>query len=113
MDIQSLVIVFVLLIQNFKNEYLELTIPLHLIKSDCCEIIFFPRSREWKDGMCISNFKLVNYANIVNNLVAIEYDDNVLQFGQIDNKMENVWVDLHLLQEGEFIVNLTYCNLVM
>ncbi len=29
------------------------------------------------------------------------------------NKMENVWVALHLLQEGESIVNLAYYNLIM
>jgi hypothetical protein len=62
--------------------------------------------------MCVSSFKLLNYENIVNHLVAIEYGDNGLQFRRIHNKMENVWADLHLLQEGEFIVNLTYYNIV-
>lgn len=52
-------------------------------------------------------------ANSLNPIVSIEYGENGLQFGQIYNKMENVWVNLHHLQKGEYIVNLVgYYNLV-
>ncbi len=52
-------------------------------------------------------------ANSLNPIASIEYGENGLQFGQIYNKMENVWVNLHHLQKGEYIVNLVgYYNLV-
>ncbi len=41
--------------------------------------------------------ELVNYANTLNHVVAIEYGENGLQFGKVHNKMENVWVPLHPL----------------
>ncbi len=51
-------------------------------------------------------FKLVTCANSLNPTATIEYGENGLQFGQIYNKMENVWVNLHHLQKGEYVVNL-------
>ncbi len=45
-------------------------------------------------------------ANSLNPIASIEYGENGLQFGQIYNKMENVWVNLDHLQKGEYIVNL-------
>jgi hypothetical protein len=50
--------------------------------------------------------ELINCANALNQLSAIEYGENGLQFGQAHNKQKNVWADLHPLQEGEDIANL-------
>ncbi len=63
---------------------------------------------------CAYDFsKLINCANTLNHVTAIEYGENGLQFGRMHNKMENVWVTLHLLQEGEFITNLVDYNVIM
>ena len=40
-------------------------------------------------------------ANMVNQLAAIEYRPNGLQFGRAHNKQKNVWADLHPLEQGQ------------
>ena len=45
--------------------------------------------------------ELVGCANTVNQLAAIEYGHNGLQFDRAHNKQCNVWSDLHPLQPGE------------
>jgi hypothetical protein len=58
-------------------------------------------------------YELVNCADTFNHVGAIEYGENGLKFGEVHNKMENVWATLHPLQEGESIANLVDYNLVM
>jgi hypothetical protein len=50
--------------------------------------------------------ELINCANALNQLSAVEYGKNGLQFGRAHNKQKNVSADLHPLQEGEDIANL-------
>ena len=49
---------------------------------------------------------LVNTANTLNHLCAMEYGDNGLQFGRVHNKVENIWSSLHPLLDGESLTNL-------
>ena len=49
---------------------------------------------------------MINYANSLNQLSAVEYGKNELQFGWLHNKMKNVWADLHPLEPGEVVANL-------
>ena len=47
---------------------------------------------------CAYDFhKLVRIANTLNHLATTDYRGDELKFGQVDNKMENVWVALHPL----------------
>ncbi len=63
---------------------------------------------------CAYDFlKLVNCTNALDHVHAIDYGGNGFKFGKVHNKMENVWVVLHPLQEGESIANLAYYNLIM
>ena len=50
--------------------------------------------------------KLVNSANILNHISAVEYGKNGLASKKQHNKMENVWESLHKLQPGEQRCNL-------
>ena len=45
--------------------------------------------------------ELVNTTNILNQLSAIEYGENGLQFKKVYNKMENIWTQLYPLEEGQ------------
>jgi hypothetical protein len=59
-------------------------------------------------GCAYDFLKLMSCANILYHLVVIEHGENGLQFGQVHNKIEKEWVNLHPLQEGESITNLVY-----
>ncbi len=50
--------------------------------------------------------ELVNSANTLNHISAIEYGKNGLSFKKQHNKMENVWESLHKIQPGEQRCNL-------
>jgi hypothetical protein len=103
----------VLLIKHFKDQYPKLTIILHLTRSYSCEM-FFSKIGGMVGMECAYDFlKLVNCTNTFNHVHAIEYGENGFKFGKVHNKMENVWVALHPLQEGESIANLAYYNLIM
>jgi hypothetical protein len=76
--------------------------------------MFFSKIRGMVGMECAYDFfKLVNCANTLNHVDAIEYGENGFKFGKVHNKMENVWVALHTLLEGESIANLAYNNLVL
>jgi hypothetical protein len=45
--------------------------------------------------------ELVGCANTVNQLAAIEYGSNGLQFGRAHNKQQNMWANLHPLEPGQ------------
>jgi hypothetical protein len=96
----------VLLIKMFHDFYPVLEVPLYLTGSESCEI-FFSRIGGMQGMERAYNFhELINCANALNQLSAVEYGENGLQFGQAHNKQKNVWVDLYPLQEGEDIANL-------
>jgi hypothetical protein len=44
--------------------------------------------------------ELVNCANTLNLLTAIEYGNNGLQFARAHNKQRNIWSELHFHPEG-------------
>ena len=44
--------------------------------------------------------ELMDCANTVNQLAAIEYGPNGLQFGRAYNKQRNIWAELHPLECG-------------
>lgn len=97
----------VLLIKNFKYWYLEIVV-FHLTKSNCCELCF-SKIRVMVGTWCAYDFlELMNCVNILATLLSLNMVGNGLQFGQVHNKIEKVWVDLHPLQEGESITNLVY-----
>lgn len=56
--------------------------------------------------------QLVNTANTLNRLTALEYKENGLKFGRVHNKMKNVWADLHPLLEDEVPCNLADYSLI-
>ena len=101
LDVQISFHFVVLFIQYFRDFYNHLPIPLHLMGFDTCEIFF--SKVDGMQGMekAYDFHELVNCANTLNHLAAIEYDDNMLQFGQVHNKGE-----LHLLKEGEVATDL-------
>jgi hypothetical protein len=106
LDVQMSYHFVVLLIKMFRDFYPALEVPLHLTRSDSCEI-FFSRIGGMQGMERAYNFhELINCANALNQLSAIEYGENGLQFGRAHNKQKNVWADLHPLQEGEDIANL-------
>ena len=56
--------------------------------------------------------ELVNTANTLNHISAIEYGKNGLAFKKQYNKMENVWESLHKLQAGEERCSLGDYNII-
>jgi hypothetical protein len=50
--------------------------------------------------------ELINCANTLNQLAAIEYGDNGLKFGRVHNKQRNIWGELHPLKDGEVAADL-------
>ena len=57
-------------------------------------------------------YDLINTSNTLNRLADVSYGDNGLKFGQIHNKMNNIWSYLHPLKEGESEVNLMDYSLI-
>jgi hypothetical protein len=84
-----------------------LAVPLHLTRSDSCEIFFSKIGGMEGHERAYDFQQLVNTANTMNRLTTIEYKDNGLKFGRVHNKMKNVWADLHPLVEGEIVCNLS------
>ena len=105
-DIQLSCNFVVLLICHFRDRYAELSIPLHLTGSDSCEIFFSKIGRMNGHERAYDFHELVNTANTLNQLSAIEYGENGLRFNKVHNKMENIWAKLHPLAEGESVCNL-------
>ena len=100
LDIQLSCHFVVLLIVHFRDRYPHLSVPLHLTRSDSCEI-FFSKIRGMVEMEQAYDFcEMFNCANTMNNLATIKYVENGLKFGRLHNKMTNVWADLHPLQEG-------------
>ena len=56
--------------------------------------------------------ELINTANTINRLATSEYDENILKFGRVHNKMECVWESLQPLAPGEVRCDLEDYNLV-
>jgi hypothetical protein len=96
----------VLLIQYFRDFHNHLPIPLHLTGSDACEIFFSKVGGMQGMERAYDFHELVNCANTLNHLAAIEYGDNGLQFGRVHNKQRNIWGELHPLKEGEVAADL-------
>ncbi len=97
----------VLLINHFKDWYLEL-VSLHLTKSNCCELCF-SKIKVMIGTSCAYEFlELMSCSSLTTLLSLNMVRIYGLQFGQVHNKIEKMWVDLHLLQEGESIANLIY-----
>jgi len=55
---------------------------------------------------------LVNTTNALNQLFSVEYSDAGLQFGQVHNKVENIWSKFHPLWEQDTTTNLADYSLV-
>lgn len=105
-DIQLSCSFVVLLICHIRDRYAHLPIPLHLTGSDSCEIFFSKIGGMNGQERAYDFHELVNTANTLYQLSAIEYGENGLKFNKVHNKMENIWAKLHPLKEGE-----TPCNL--
>lgn len=102
----------VLLIVIFRDNYRHLEIPFHLTGSDSCEI-FFSKVGGMAGMERVYDFQeLIQCANALNQLSAIEYGSNGLTFNRAHNKMCNVWDELHPLQPGETIADLSDYTLV-
>lgn len=50
--------------------------------------------------------ELVDCVNTLNQLAAIGYEPNGLQFGRAHNKQCNIWADLHPLERGRSLADL-------
>ena len=102
----------VLLIIYFREDHDNLLVPLHLTGSDACDI-FFGKVEGMQGLERAYNFhELVNCANILNKLLAIEYGDNELKFNRVHNKQRNIWAGLHPLEEGMSGPNLSDYSLI-
>ena len=100
-DIQLSCSFVVLLICHFRDRYADLPVPLHLTGSNSCEIFFSKIGGMNGQERAYDFHELVNIANTLNQLSAIEYVENDLQFKKVHNKMENIWAQLHPLEEGQ------------
>jgi hypothetical protein len=56
--------------------------------------------------------KLIKYANILNQLEAVEYGTNGLQFGWHHNKQSNIWDNLYFRKARESPPNLGGYSLI-
>jgi hypothetical protein len=102
----------VLLVSIFRDRYPNLQVPLHLTGNDSCEI-FFSKIGGMVDMERAYDFQeLVNYANTLNQLAAVEYGGNGLQFGRCHNKQRNVLAQLHPSMESDKVPNLSDYSLV-
>jgi len=89
-----------------------LSIPLHLLGSDACEI-FFSKIGGIEGHERAYNFhQLISIANTLNRLTATKYKDSGLKFRRVNNKMKNVWIDLYLLTTKEVPYNLLDYTLI-
>ena len=71
-------------------------------------VLLEDRRHEWAYDF----HELVNTANTLNHISAVEYGNNGIEFKKQHNKMENVWEALHKLQPGEERCNLgDYSNI--
>ena len=111
-DIQLSCHFVVLLICHFRDKFPNLVVPLHLTGSDSCEI-FFSRIGGMNGQERAYDFhQLVNTANTLNHISAVEYGKNGLVFKKQHNKMDTVWESLHKLQPGEQRCNLGDYSLI-
>jgi hypothetical protein len=101
LDIQISCHFVVLLIKYFRDSRSHLHVPLHLICSDSCEIFFSKVGGMQGMERAYDFHELVNCTNTLNQLSAIEYGANGLQFLRVHNKQCNFWGELHPLQEGQ------------
>ena len=95
-----------LLICHFRDRYVHLPVPFHLTRNDSCEFIFSKIGGMNGNERSYNFHELINMANTLNHMFAIEYTENGLKFNKQHNKMENEWAKLHPLQEGK-----TACDL--
>jgi hypothetical protein len=102
----------VLLICHFRDKYSHLPVPLHLTGSDSCEIFFSKIGGMVGLERAYDFHELVNTANTVNRLAAVEYGANGLKFNRVHNKMTNVWADLHPLAPEELPCDLGNYSLI-
>lgn len=100
LDVQISCHFVVLLIKYFREHHDNLPVPLHLTGSDACEIFFSKVGGMQGMERAYDFHELVNCANTLNQLSAIEYGDNGLKFDRVHNKQRNIWAELHPLEEG-------------
>ena len=106
LDIQLSCHFVVLLIRFFRDFYSYLLVSLHLIGSDSYEILFNKVGGMQSMERAYNFHELLTWANMLNQLAAIEYENNGLKFDRVHNKQWNVWEDLHLLAERKTPPNL-------
>lgn len=100
-DIQLSCHFAVLLICHFCDRYAHLPVPLHLTGSDSCEIFFSKIGGMNGNERAYDFHELLNSANTLNHLSAVEYAGNGLKFNKQHNKMENIWAKIHPLRADE------------
>ena len=101
LDVQLSCHFVVLLIKYFCDAFPHLPVPLHLTGSDSCEIFFSKVGRMQGMERAYDFKELVGCANTVNQLAAIKYGQNGLQFPRAHNKQQNIWAELHPLEDGQ------------
>ena len=77
-DIQISCHFIVLLIAHFRDNYSHLSIPLHLTRSDSCEVFFFKAGRMQDMERAYDFHELLSCAYILNQLATLECQSNGL-----------------------------------
>lgn len=96
----------VLLICAFQDKFPHLSVPFHLLGSDCCKIFFSKvggisgHERNYDFGT------LLDSAVGLNLLASLEYGTEGLKVGRSHKKQEQVWGKIHPLDAGEIAPNL-------
>ena len=101
LDVQLSCHFVVLLIRYFRDAFSHLPVPFHLTGSHSCEFFFSKVGGMQGMERAYDFQELVGCANTVNQLAAIEYGENGLQFDRAHNKQRNIWGDLHPLEPGQ------------
>jgi hypothetical protein len=105
-DIQMSCYFVVLLICLFRDKYPSLLVPLYLTGSDACEIFFSKIGGMVGMERAYDFHELIRCANTLNQLAAVEYGTNGLQFGHQHNKQSNIWSKLHPREAREILPDL-------
>ena len=112
LDIQLSCHFVVPLICHFRDRCSDLGVPLHLTGSDSCEVFFSQIGGMNGLERAYDFHELVNTANTLNHISAVEFGKNGLAFKKQHKKMETMWESLHELQAGEEPCNLGDYSLI-
>ncbi|KAL3680514.1 hypothetical protein R1sor_023470 [Riccia sorocarpa] len=96
----------VLLVRLFRDKFPGLSVPLHLLGSDCCEHFF---SRVGGMSGVERNYDfgdLLDCASGLNRLTTLEYGEENLRFSKVQVKQQTIWSKLHPLGPGQIASNL-------